>query len=89
VVKLYAAELPAVVCLILDEDAPLPTAPPAELESWTLARAGLTAAELTYRKRFSPHPSPGPQREARRLDDARALAERLRADGLLPPTKGR
>jgi electron transfer flavoprotein beta subunit len=89
VVKLYAAELPAVVCLLLDDEATLPTAPPAEIESWTLARAGLTAAELTYRKRFSPHPSPGPQRQPRQLADARALAERLRADGLLPPTEGR
>jgi electron transfer flavoprotein beta subunit len=89
VVKLYAAELPAVVCLILDGDVALPTAPPAEIESWSLARAGLTAAELSYRKRFLPHPAPGPERQARRLADARALVERLRADGLLPPREGR
>jgi electron transfer flavoprotein beta subunit len=84
VIKLYAAELPAVVCLLVDENTPLPPAPPLELEPWGLARVGLTAAELTYRKRFLPHPSPGPEKVARRLPDARALAERLRADGLLP-----
>jgi electron transfer flavoprotein alpha/beta subunit len=89
VLKLYAAELPVVICLLVDENVSLPSAPPAEIEAWTLARAGLTAAELTYRKRFLPHPSPGPEQVARRLSDAHALAERLRADGLVAPPEGR
>jgi electron transfer flavoprotein beta subunit len=91
VLKLYAVTPPAVVCLLLDEAASTPAPgeskaePKPEVESWTLERVGLTAAELIYRRRFLPHLSPGPEHKPRRLKDVRALLERLRADGLVPP----
>ncbi len=91
VLKLYAVTPPAVASLLLDEATAAPAAgetkggPRGDVESWTLERVGLTAAELSYRRRFLPHLSPGPEHKPRRLADVNALLERLRADGLVPP----
>jgi hypothetical protein len=87
--KQYAAAPPAVVCLLVDDVAPAGARnpldePSTEIELFPLGRVGLSPAELSYRKRFLPHPSPGPTRQPRQFADAAALAERLVADGLVP-----
>jgi electron transfer flavoprotein alpha/beta subunit len=89
VVRLYAGKPPSVLCV-----AAAPTESPAaeaggwtsavgETEVWTLGQAGLTGAELSYRKRFKPHPSLGPVGAPRLFADVAQLAARLQADGLL------
>lgn len=89
VVRLYAGRPPLVLCVAqAPADAAAPeaagwTAAAGSTEVWTLGQAGLTAAELSYRKRFRPHPSPGPSPSPRVFADVAALVERLRADGLL------
>jgi electron transfer flavoprotein beta subunit len=84
--RLYAAEPPALVCLAGGAALPLPaaSAPTEAVQSWTLSKIGLSPEELGYRRRFRPQPAPGPSPRALEFNDARALAERLRADGLLP-----
>jgi hypothetical protein len=52
-------------------------------EAWTLAQAGLTGAELAYRKRFRPQPVAGPTPSPRVFPNVAELVERLRADGVL------
>jgi electron transfer flavoprotein alpha/beta subunit len=82
VVRMYAAKPPVVLCAA---PPPLQGAIPAagETEVWTLGQAGLTAAELSYRKRFRPHTATGPKAQPRVFTDAAQLAARLKADGLL------
>ncbi|HEX8953842.1 MAG TPA: hypothetical protein VF945_18420 [Polyangia bacterium] len=88
VVRSYAAALPALVCVIVDGEAPAVAATATasdagEVESWTLTKVGLSAAELSYRKHFQSKPAKGPTPRARRFDDVRALAAQLRAEGLV------
>jgi len=89
VVRLYAARPPVVLCVSATAGAlPKPeaagwTAAAGSTEDWTLEKVGLTPAELSYRKRFRPHPSPGPNATPRVFADVPSLLERLRSDGLL------
>ncbi len=84
VVRSYAAALPALVCVIVDGDAPPATASEAgAVESWTLTKVGLSAAELSYRKHFASKPAKGPLPKPRRFADVGALAAQLRAEGLI------
>jgi hypothetical protein len=87
VVRLYAAKPPVVLCA-LPSPADGEGAAPPSIENWNLGQAGLTGAELAYRKRFRPHPSSGPEAQPRTLADVSALIERLRADGVLQGAKG-
>ena len=66
VVRSYAAALPALVCLIVDgrAQAPRPAASAGEVESWTLSKVGLSAAELSYRKHFASEAGQGADAEA-------------------------
>jgi electron transfer flavoprotein alpha/beta subunit len=87
-IRLYAARPPVVLCVsVADATTANAGAPPAgaagSTEEWTLTQAGLTGAELAYRKRFRPQPSPGPTPSARVFSDVAELIERLRADGVL------
>jgi electron transfer flavoprotein alpha/beta subunit len=88
-VRMYAGKTPAVLC-VAGESRPQVapeaagwTAAVAETEEWTLGKAGLSPAELGYRRRFKPHPSSGPTSAPRVFADAASLAARLRADGLI------
>ena len=90
VVRSYASALPALVCMLVDGEATAPSAsasdagePDATVESWTLTKVGLSAAELSYRKHFASKPAKGPTPKPRRFDDVRALAAQLRAEGLV------
>ena len=89
VVRSYAAALPALVCVIVDgEPATAARASDAgeadaTVESWTLTKVGLSAAELSYRKHFASKPAKGPVPKPRRFDDASALAAQLRAEGFV------
>ncbi len=87
VVRSYAAALPALVCMIVDGDAPRSAGDAGEVESWTLSKVGLSAAELSYRKHFATHPAKGPTPKPRRLPDVGALAGQLRAEGLIGGAK--
>ena len=86
-VRSYAAALPALVCVLVDDGESAPAAAQAseagEVESWTLSKVGLSAAELSYRKHFASKPAKGPTPKPRRFDDVRALAAQLRAEGLV------
>jgi len=86
-VRSYAAALPALVCVVVDDSESAPAAAHAsdagEVESWTLSKVGLSAAELSYRKHFASKPAKGPTPKPRRFDDVRALATQLRAEGLI------
>lgn len=80
-----AAVPPAVLC-VADEAPVEPSGEIAQLktiESWTLAEANLTAAELSYRRTFRPQPGEGPKTAPRRFADVASLLARLRADGLV------
>ena len=89
VVRSYAAALPALVCLVVDGDANAATSGDAgEVESWTLSKVGLSAAELSYRKHFATRPAKGPTPKPRKLDSVATLATQLRAEGLLRGTRG-
>jgi hypothetical protein len=81
VVRLYSGVPPMVLCVAGVER--LASVDGDGVDEWTLAQSGLTPTELSYRRRFKPHAAPGPHAAPRRFADARALAERLRADGLL------
>lgn len=89
VVRLYAARPPVVLCVsalagaLAKPEAAGWTAAAVSTEEWTLEKVGLTPAELSYRKRFRPHPAPGPTATPRVFADAPSLLERLRSDGLL------
>lgn len=83
VVRSYGSALPALVCVIVDPAAAFAVGEAGEIESWTLSKVGLSGAELGYRKHFRPLPTKGPVPSPRKLEDAAALAARLRADGLL------
>jgi electron transfer flavoprotein alpha/beta subunit len=91
VVRNYAAALPALACLLVDEAATAAATPadatPAgdvdKVESWTLSNVGLSAAELSYRKHFATRPAVGPRHQPRRFPDVAALVAQLRAEGLL------
>jgi electron transfer flavoprotein alpha/beta subunit len=89
VVRTLASAPPALICLLVDETAPpaLHEGAPAEIESWTLSKVGMSAAELAYRRRFAPASAPGLHAPSPPLllRDAAALVARLRADGLVPP----
>lgn len=89
-VRSFAAAPPALICLVVDGEPAQATVTvaPVEVESWTLSRVGLSAAELGYRKHFQPQPTEGPLRRAHRFDDVAALAARLRDEGLLRGGKG-
>ncbi len=88
VVRTYAAALPAVVCMLVDDKATAPTGGDAgEVETWSLTRVGLSAAELSYRKHFATRPAKGPARGPRRFDDVGQLAARLRAEGFVKGTR--
>jgi len=89
VVRSYAAALPALVCLVVDGDANAATSGDAgEVESWTLSKVGLSAAELSYRKHFATRPAKGPTPKPRKLDSVATLATQLRAEGLLRGMRG-
>lgn len=93
VVRSYASALPALVCMLVDGEATAASASASdagEVESWTLTKVGLSAAELSYRKHFASKPAKGPTPKPRRFDDVRALAAQLRAEGLVgaPPKRG-
>lgn len=84
VVRNYAAALPALCCMLVDERTPAATGGDAgEVELWTLSRVGLSAAELSYRKHFATRPTKGPVRTPRRFADVAALADALRAEGFV------
>lgn len=88
VLRSYAASPPALVCLTLaGEDETLSKSGTDlnvdSVENWTLSKVGLSAAELSYRKRFAPKPAMAPTPRARRFDSVEALAARLRAEGLV------
>ncbi|HZS37549.1 MAG TPA: hypothetical protein VFF06_12020 [Polyangia bacterium] len=93
VVRLYAGSAPAVLCVAearvsVERPEKDPAREPAEkpareIEVWNLERAGLNPAELSYRRRFRPYPEGGPTRAPLKFADARELAARLRADGLI------
>jgi electron transfer flavoprotein alpha/beta subunit len=88
VVRSYAAAPPALVCLLLDGEATQAHAADAgDVESWTLSKVGLSAAELSYRKHFATRPAKGPTPKPRKLADVAALAAQLRAEGLLGGAK--
>ncbi|MCU1282927.1 MAG: electron transfer flavoprotein subunit beta [bacterium] len=88
VVRSYAAAPPALVCLLLDGEAtPASAADAGDVESWTLSKVGLSAAELSYRKHFATKPAKGPTPKARKFEDVAALAAQLRAEGLLRGAK--
>jgi electron transfer flavoprotein beta subunit len=79
-----AAAPPAVLCVSEEPMGPLTAAAgDLKLETWSLADAALTAAELTYRRSFRPQPAEGPTGEARRFANIDELVARLRADGLV------
>ena len=85
VVRLYASRPPVVLC-VSSYDPPAGDKPQPDkgtTEAWALGQAGLTAAELAYRKRFKPQPSEGPAQAAKVFADVAQLVERLRADGVL------
>jgi electron transfer flavoprotein alpha/beta subunit len=90
VVRSYSATPPALVCLTLDGSAGTAAAPGDvdDVESWTLSKVGLSAAELSYRKHFAPTPALAPTPEARRFDSIESLLERLRAEGLVRGGEG-
>jgi electron transfer flavoprotein alpha/beta subunit len=89
VVRSYAAQLPALVSIILDgQVAPTSDKDAGEIESWTLAKVGLSAAELSYRKHFATKPTQGPTAKPRRFADVAALVAQLRAEGLVRAGKG-
>lgn len=86
VVRLYAARPTVVLCVCTGDVSANASANPnasGSTESWTLQQAGLTGAELAYRKRFRPQWAPGPTPSPRLFKDVPALVERLRADGVL------
>ena len=89
VVRLYAGKPPIVLCLAAapsesaGAEAGAWTSAVGSTEVWTLGQAGLTSAELSYRKRFRPHASAGPTGAPRVFPDAPSLVARLLADGLL------
>lgn len=99
VLRLYAAVPPIVLCAVLAVDsspkarlaggkaraARGKARPPAlpEVEVWSLAQAGLTAGQVSYRRHFRAQPEPGPTQAPRLFGSAEELARRLRADGLL------
>ncbi|MGZ3427316.1 MAG: hypothetical protein ACXVCV_11740, partial [Polyangia bacterium] len=88
VVRSYAAAPPALVCLLLDGEATQANAADAgDVDSWTLSKVGLSAAELSYRKHFATRPAKGPTSKPRKFADVAALAAQLRAEGLLRGAK--
>ncbi|MGZ3408620.1 MAG: hypothetical protein ACXVAN_19350 [Polyangia bacterium] len=88
VVRSYAAAPPALVCLLLDGEATQANAADAgDVDSWTLSKVGLSAAELSYRKHFATRPAKGPTPKPRKFADVAALAAQLRAEGLLRGAK--
>jgi electron transfer flavoprotein alpha/beta subunit len=88
VVRSYAAATPALVCLLLDGEATQANAADAgDVESWTLSKVGLSAAELSYRKHFATKPAKGPTPKPRKFADVGALVAQLRAEGLLRGAK--
>jgi len=87
VVRSFAAAPPALVCLLLDGEPTQTTADAGEVESWTLTKVGLSAAELSYRKHFATKPAKGPTPKPRKLADVNALVAQLRAEGLLRGAK--
>jgi len=88
-VRTFAAALPALVCMLPDLDATtsqhdVPSANSAgDVDSWSLAKVGLSAAELSYRKHFASKAAKGPTPKPRKFPDAAALAARLRDEGLI------
>jgi electron transfer flavoprotein alpha/beta subunit len=87
-VRTFAVAAPALVCLPLSAGAALPAVTDeagTEIESWSLTKVGISAAELAHRRRFAPTPAIGPTAHPLELADATALVARLREDGLLPP----
>jgi electron transfer flavoprotein alpha/beta subunit len=83
-VRLYASRPPVVLCVSSADVTATGTAnATGTTEAWTLQQAGLTGAELAYRKRFRPLPSAGPVQSAKVFADVAQLVERLRADGVL------
>jgi electron transfer flavoprotein alpha/beta subunit len=89
VVRSYAAALPALACVIVDESTASSGAGDAgEVDNWTLSSVGLSAAELSYRKHFATRPAKGPTPKPRRFADVGALVAQLRAEGLLRRGKG-
>jgi electron transfer flavoprotein alpha/beta subunit len=81
-VRLYAGTPPVVLCVVDDAGPPLEKGSGA-IDVWSLADAGLTQAELSYRRRFLPQQGNGPEGRPRLFADAAALAARLRADGVV------
>ena len=82
----YGSPPPALVCIIVEQDATDSAAQATdagEIESWTLAKVGLSAAELGYRKHFRPTPGKGPVPAPLAFADVEALAARLKADGVV------
>jgi electron transfer flavoprotein alpha/beta subunit len=84
-VRVFAAALPALACVLVDGDggAAATASDAGEVESWTLSKVGLSAAELSYRKHFASKAAKGPTAKPRRFNDAATLAAQLRAEGLL------
>jgi electron transfer flavoprotein alpha/beta subunit len=85
--RTFAAAPPALVCMPVAVAAPgLGATEPAavEIEVWTLSKVGISATELSHRRRFASTPTTGPIARPRRLPDTAALLERLRDEGLLP-----
>ena len=81
--RAYAGTPPVVLCVTPDGKPTPADGGTGTTEVWTLEQAGIAAAEVAYRKRFRARPEPGPTAKPRVFDDARALAARLLADGLV------
>jgi electron transfer flavoprotein alpha/beta subunit len=92
-VRLYAAQPPLLLCAaaapgLSDPESAGWTAATASTEGWSLANVGLTATELSYRRRYRPRPlsgsTAGPLSTPHRFADIASLLARLRQDGLVP-----
>jgi electron transfer flavoprotein alpha/beta subunit len=95
-VRTLTSAPPALIGLLVDEATPpvlhesaAENGAAVDIESWTLSKVGMSAAELAYRRRFAPAPAPGMPAASPplRLPDAAALVARLRADGLVPRSR--
>lgn len=78
----YRVASPALLCAA--GEALGDVAPDGDVERIDLSTVGVSEVELAWRRRFTPHPAPGPHPLPRTFPDAAALAARLAADGLLP-----
>jgi electron transfer flavoprotein alpha/beta subunit len=92
IVHLFAARPPILLCTVgSPTDAPpAPAASaPAAIQSLTLADVGLSATELSHRRRFRPQPGAAPEARPRVVPSIETLVARLDDEGLLRPKGAR